>query len=107
MTITINGQTFLATLYDNEAASALKEKMPLTLSMSELNGNEKYNYLPFSLPADERNPGQIHAGDLMLYGSECLVLFYESFSTGYRYTPLATSMTRPVWRMRWDTAASK
>ena len=88
MTITINGQTFLASLYDNETAAALKEKLPLTLDMSELNGNEKYNYLPFSLPTDAGNPGQIHAGDLMLYGSDCLVLFYESFPTSYRYTPI-------------------
>ena len=88
MTITINSQTFLATLYDNETATALKAKLPLTLDMSELNGNEKYNYLPFSLPANAGNPGQIHAGDLMLYGSNCLVLFYESFSTGYSYTPI-------------------
>ena len=88
MTITINGQTFLAALCDNETAAALKEKLPLTLDMSELNGNEKYNYLPFSLPTDAGNPGQIHAGDLMLYGSDCLVLFYESFPTSYRYTPI-------------------
>ena len=88
MTIIINGQTFLASLYDNETAAALKEKMPLTLDMSELNGNEKYNYLPFRLPTNASNPGQIHAGDLMLYGSDCLVLFYKSFSTGYSYTPI-------------------
>lgn len=88
MTITINGQAFPATLYDNETAAALKEKLPLTLDMSELNGNEKYYYLPFSLPVNAGNPGQIHAGDLMLYGSDCLVLFYESFPTSYRYTPI-------------------
>ena len=88
MTIIINGQVFYATLYDNETADALKEKMPLTLDMSELNGNEKYNYLSFNLPVNSSNPGQIHAGDLMLYGSDCLVLFYKSFPTSYRYTPI-------------------
>ena len=88
MTITINGQVFHATLYDNETVAALKTKLPLTLNMSELNGNEKYNYLPFSLPTNAGNSGQIHAGDLMLYRSDCLVLFYQSFSTSYRYTPI-------------------
>lgn len=34
------------------------------------------------------NPGSIQTGDLMLYGSSCLVLFYESFRTSYSYTRL-------------------
>ncbi len=56
--------------------------------MSELNGNEKYYYLSGSLPANSgRLPG-IHTGDLMLYGDNCLVLFYESFSTSYSYTTI-------------------
>lgn len=33
-------------------------------------------------------PGMIRAGDLMLYGSSCVVLFYETFSSGYSYTRL-------------------
>lgn len=88
MVITINGQTFYTTLYDNETVSALKAKLPLTLNMSELNGNEKFSNLSFTLPTNASNPGQIHTGDLMLYGSNCLVLFYKNFSTGYSYTPI-------------------
>lgn len=53
-----------------------------------MNGNEKYCYLDDGLPTDSRVPSQIRAGDLILYGADCLVLFYESFSTTYRYTPL-------------------
>lgn len=56
--------------------------------MRELNGNEKYFYLPDALPADPVRPGSIRAGDLMLYGSDCLVLFYEDFESSYRYTRL-------------------
>ena len=43
-----------------------------------------------SLPTNSQRPGNIHAGDLMLYGSDCLVLFYESFSSGYSYTKLGS-----------------
>lgn len=88
ITITINGRAFSATLYDNETAKAFKERLPLTLDMSELNGNEKYYYLPDSLPRNSSRPSAINAGDIMLYGSDCIVVFYESFSTSYSYTPI-------------------
>ena len=56
--------------------------------MKELNGNEKYFDLPSNLPSNASNPGTIQPGDLMLYGSNTLVLFYKSFSTTYNYTPM-------------------
>jgi hypothetical protein len=86
--ITIQNETFPVTLYDNEAAKAFVELLPMTLTMSELNGNEKYSYIENSLPTNAYNPSNINVGDLMLYGSNCLVLFYGSFSTSYSYTPL-------------------
>ena len=60
----------------------------MTLSMEELNGNEKYKYLDQDLPTKTYKPGTIHAGDLMLYGSDCLVLFYQTFKSGYSYTKI-------------------
>ena len=90
ITLTVRNQTFSATLLDNETAHQLAEQFPLTLNMRELNGNEKYFYLDSSLPTDSFQPGQIHAGDLMLYGDNCLVLFYESFTSSYSYTRLGT-----------------
>ena len=60
----------------------------MTVQMRELNGNEKYYYLSSSLPTAASNPGTIRAGDLMLFGSDCLVLFYETFAASYAYTPL-------------------
>lgn len=86
--IAVGNQIFPAELYDNETARAFRERLPMTLDMSELNGNEKYYYLPDSLPVDSGVPSGIHAGDIMLYGDSCLVLFYESFSTVYSYTPI-------------------
>ena len=88
MQITMGEYRFTVALENNETAAALKTHLPMTLDMSELNGNEKYNYLPFDLPMDTYAPGFIEAGDVMLYGSDCLVVFYKSFSTSYRYTKI-------------------
>ena len=60
--------------------------LPLTLNMADLHANEKYADLARSLPVDASNPRTIHAGDVMLYGSKTLVLFYETFATSYSYT---------------------
>ena len=58
----------------------------MTVTMNELNGNEKYHYLSENLPTDSYRPGTIRNGDLMLYGSNCVVLFYETFALSYSYT---------------------
>ena len=86
--IIVGENTFTAELYDNAAAQTLAEMLPLTLDMSELNGNEKYYYLGESLPRESSIPSEIRTGDLMLYGADCLVLFYKDFTTTYSYTPL-------------------
>jgi len=86
--ITANAKTFTATLFENNSAKAFEEMLPLTINMIELNGNEKYCDLQKSLPTNPSNPKTIKNGDLMLYGSETLVLFYKTFSTSYSYTKL-------------------
>lgn len=86
--ITIGDASFHVTLEDNATAKAFKIQLPMTAGMLELNGNEKYCNLPSGLPAASVHPGTIRAGDLMLYGSATLVLFYKSFSTSYSYTRL-------------------
>jgi hypothetical protein len=88
MKITIGTTSFTATLYDNATANAFKALLPMSIDMAELNGNEKYFYLPNKLPVDVAIGGDLHIGDLMLYGNNCLVLFYESFNTSYTYTKL-------------------
>ncbi|HKM22827.1 MAG TPA: cyclophilin-like fold protein [Lachnospiraceae bacterium] len=86
--ITIGTSSFSATLQNNATANAFKERLPLTLTMTELNNNEKYADLVESLPTNAFNPGTIQNGDLMLYGSNTLVLFYKTFSTSYNYTKI-------------------
>lgn len=45
--------------------------------MNELNGNEKYFYLEESLPVNPYSPNTIEKGDIMLFGSSCLIIFYS------------------------------
>lgn len=86
ITISVGDRNFAATLENNKAGKAFAALLPMTVTMSELNGNEKYHYLSNDLPTDPSRPATIRNGDLMLYGSNCLVLFYETFSSSYTYT---------------------
>ena len=88
ITVQIDRQHFTLTLNDSPAARAFVNRLPLTLDMAELNGNEKYADLAEALPENPVRPGHLRAGDLMLYGDKTLVLFYSRFDSGYRYTPL-------------------
>lgn len=84
----IGNKNFIIKLFNNNAARSLITQLPLTLDMKELNGNEKYSYLPKKLPTDSQNISEIKTGDLMLFGSDCLVLFYKNFHTSYSYTKI-------------------
>ncbi|MFH6564847.1 cyclophilin-like fold protein [Pseudomonas kulmbachensis] len=88
MWMTVGEQRFAITLADNAAARTFVTLLPLTLEMSDLNSNEKYASLPGALPANASKPGTIHAGDLMLYGTDTLVIFYSTFESTYAYTRL-------------------
>ena len=88
ITVTIGDQSFTAKMEQNSTAEAFRALLPLTLEMQELNGNEKYHYLSQSLPTNRTEVGTIHAGDIMLYGDNCVVVFYETFTTSYSYSPI-------------------
>lgn len=86
MNVRIGRKKYTATLYDTKAAKKFYKKLPEKYEMLELNGNEKYKYLKFKLPKKERKVRRIRKGDIMLYGNDCLVIFYKSFRTSYKYT---------------------
>lgn len=88
LNITIGENAFSAVMYDNETTRALIDKLPITIDMTEMNGNEKYCFLTDSFPVNSKPIKQIHTGDFMLYGNNCLVLFYQDFSSSYSYTRL-------------------
>ena len=86
--ININNKKLEIDLENNSTTSALIKLLPLELSMNDLNGNEKYVYLNESLPTNTYSPKHIEAGDVMLFGDNCLVIFYESFDTSYSYSKI-------------------
>lgn len=88
MWMTVGECRFAITLANTEAAQAFAAMMPLTIDMADLNSNEKHAELPRALPTNASRPGTVRNGDLMLYGSKTLVVFYLTFDSSYSYTRL-------------------
>lgn len=86
--IKVNNKTFKAKVFNTDTGRAFLKLLPLTIRMSELNSNEKYYYMDKSLPVNSESVCNIRSGEIMLYGSDCLVLFYDSFKTPYSYTKI-------------------
>lgn len=88
MWMIVGERRFAITLANTDAARAFAARLPLTLDMTDLNANEKKADLSQALPTNANRPGTIHTGDLMLYGSNTLVVFYKTFPSPYSYTRL-------------------
>ena len=86
--VNINNKSYTATLEQNETAKQFEKMLPQEFNMNELNENEKYAYLDKALSTNPYNPKHIESGDIMLYGNNCLVVFYKSFDTSYSYTKI-------------------
>ena len=88
MKIIINENEYILNIENNETARSFVNMLPQEFNMNELNGNEKYVYLNNDLPTNSYSPKHINAGDVMLFGNNCLVIFYKSFDTVYSYTKI-------------------
>ncbi|MBO0459710.1 hypothetical protein JZO77_23525 [Enterococcus hulanensis] len=82
----INGDEFQIKLEQNQTAEKLRMILPKKFRMQDLHQNEKYYNLTQSLPTNATRVGKIEAGDVMLYGDDTLVIFYQSFETNFSYT---------------------
>ena len=73
---------------DNESVTALKEFIadkPLVIDASAYGGFEQVGFLGTTLPSNDEQI-QTKAGDIMLYSSDQIVIFYGTNS--WSYTPL-------------------
>ena len=86
--VTINDKNYTLKLENNNTVEEIINSLPLDFTMNELNGNEKYVYIDNYLSTNEYSPKHIEKGDVMLFGNNCLVIFYKSFNTSYSYTKI-------------------
>ena len=84
----IGDEAFKINVDSGKAGQEFARSTPFELEMDDLNGNEKYYEGDDKLPKNEYEPGHIEAGDVMLYGDDCIVIFYKSFDTTEKYTRL-------------------
>ena len=104
----IENKKYKINLENNDTTKELLNKLPSELVLDELNGNEKYKFLDYSLHSNPKNINKIHKGDVMLFGDNCLVIFYKDFNTSYRYTIIGhiedESFTQQLntGSMKWD-----
>lgn len=85
MTLQIGDSAFTATLESNASVDAFVGMMsdaPVTIQMSDYSGFEKVGSLGTSLPADDSRT-TTHAGDIVLYNGNQIVIFYGSNSWSY------------------------
>lgn len=90
--LVINGKSYPAILSNNVSAKALVSRMPFTKILKTYQDQEMYTYLTTPIESDPQSVNGIHAGDLMLFGEDCLMLFFQNSNNTYRYTPLASIM---------------
>ena len=86
--IKIKDKEYQIELESSETANQIKSKLPFTISMKNLNGNEVYYYFDESFKTNQQSVGTINKGDIYLYQDNCLVLFYKTFTTPYTYTKI-------------------
>ncbi len=85
MKVQAGDAVFSATLEENEAVASFVEMMrenPVSIQMSDYSGFEKVGSLGTSLPVSNSQT-TTHAGDIVLYNGNQIVIFYDSNSWSY------------------------
>lgn len=67
---------------DNESVSAIKDLLPLTIQMSMYGGNEQVGSIGQRIVSNDKQT-RTKSGDIVLYTSDQIVIFYGSNSWAY------------------------
>ena len=86
--VKINNVDYLIEFKETETANQIQAKIPFTVKMTNLNGNEIYYRFGESFTTNQKSVDTMYLGDIYLYQSDCLVLFYKTFTTSYQYTEI-------------------
>ena len=82
MNVQIGNQIFTATLADTKAAQEFAQMLPMTITLNDYSGFEKVGSLGRSLTTSNSQITTV-AGDIVLYNSSNIVMFYGSNSWSY------------------------
>lgn len=109
ISLTVGDRTMTATLVDNGATRALAsllEAGPVTVDMNDYGSFEKVGALPGSLPASNTQL-TTEPGDIMLYQSNQMVIFYGSNTWSYTRLGKIDGATADVLRQFLGTGSIK
>lgn len=82
MKLSIDKTNVPVTWENNSSTEALKELLPLTISMSMYGGFEQVGSIGQSIPANDKQT-TTNYGDIVLYSGNKIVIFYGSNSWAY------------------------
>jgi len=77
---------FKCTFEENETTKALLKQLPLTMTMVDLNGSEKYHTLKQPLPVKIEPVDKVRLGDILLFQDRYLAVFYKTIDPVKRYS---------------------
>lgn len=89
MKIVINNESYTIQIENKELMEKIYNVLPESFTMKDLNSNEKYYYMEKTIEnVDSNYTGEIKKGDVMLYDNNCVVVFYDNFTTEYKYAKI-------------------
>lgn len=78
MRITVNGKAITATLIDSETTRDFISLLPLTLTMNDLFGREKFGHLPRAISEEGKRTQTYEVGDVIYWSPrQDVAMFYR------------------------------